>query len=353
MSSDDPRHGEREPPGVGGYVRRRLNQSAPGRAVRSMRDWLLIYGSRRLIALLLLLLVYATLFVFHLLWPFEIKTILTEEQTVKSLLQTLLSGDILLISIVVSINSLVVSQELTPIGDQHEQVVESWNFRKESEETIGDISPATPIMFVRQVCDFIQAELDTLREAADELDDELGAEIGTYVEKMDEYLDAIERNIMGASAGWFRPSLFAPRYDPAEELDQARRIQEVLEDRGRRTPPSHEVTVSFERLIEALQYLATAREYFKTIYYKREFSRLSRDLLYSGLPAIILLSYVLLAIDAETFPGTTFGIDNLFLFISLSYTVALSPFLILTGYVLRAALISENTMVTGGFIIER
>lgn len=88
------------------------------------------------------------------------------------------------------------------------------------------------------------------------------------------------------------------------------------------------------------------------MYYKREFSRLSRDLLYSGIPSVLLMTYVLLAIDANTFVGSTLLIPNIALFFSFAYVVALLPFFLLTSYVIRAAIIAEETVTAGAFTVE-
>lgn len=313
---------------------------------RQALDWMLIFGNRRMIAVLLLVGVYATFLILHALWPIRIQTLLTEEETIQGLLQTLLSGDVLLVSIVVSVNSLVVSQELTPIGDQHERVIESWNFREESERAIGDVSPATPAEFLRQIAAAIERELDELSEHTDEMDEDTSAEIDRLVEALRDHMQGVQGALLGAEDGWFKPELFTPALDPSEGIDRAMRLQERADD----FPDA--VETSLTDILQALQYFSTAREYFKTIYYKQEFSRLSRDLLYTGLPTILLLSYLLLAIRAEMFPGSTFGVNNLFLFFSLAYTAALAPFLVLTGYVLRTALIAEQTVSAGAFVVD-
>ena len=142
-------------------------------------------------------------------------------------------------------------------------------------------------------------------------------------------------------------ALFGPVYDPSGYIDDARTIR--LRHQSAFTD---DVDETMTDIISALQYFATAREYFKTVYYKREFSYLSRDLLYAGLPAILVISSVLLAMDANIFPGMTLGVSNLFLFFSLAYVVALAPFLVLTVYVLRAALITEKTVSAGAFILD-
>ncbi len=95
------------------------------------------------------------------------------------------------------------------------------------------------------------------------------------------------------------------------------------------------------------------REYFKTLYYKLELSDLSTTLLTVSLPAIIFITYVLLALDSGLFPDVTvFGYTPLTVFISFAYTIALAPYAVLTSYVLRAANVTNRTPEEGPFVLD-
>lgn len=310
------------------------------------KQWFLITGRRRSVALALFAFVFLALLAFSLLKPVDMQKLLTEQNTVQTLFNTLLSGIILLVSIVVSVNSLVVSQELTPIDRQHERVVESWNFREQAAERLGEsITPADPTDFLATLVEGIDAKLGDL-DTSESLSEQPREDIRQYVERTREEMGRTDDLLEGAEDVSFDVALFGPSYDPSVHIERARRLRgnhnEALPD---------DIDRSMQEVIAALQRFASAREYFKTVFYKREFSYLSRDLLYTGLPSILLISYLLLALDAEVFAGTTLGIANLFLFVTLMYAVALSPFIVLTAYVLRTAIIAEQTTASGGFII--
>ena len=312
------------------------------------KQWLYVSGDRRMVTASLLGFAYVVLLGLWFLDPVEIQSVLDETNTVQQLLNTLLSGAILLVSIVVSINSLVVSQELTPIGSQHERVVESWDFREEAAQAVGtDVSPAAPGEFLDTILGAIGRKLEDLDAVHEDLDSEARGQVADFVTETRKEID-LTRDILATDeyAG-VNVALFGPVYDPSSYIDDARAIRLRHESAF-----TDEVNATMTDIVSALQYFATAREYFKTVYYKREFSYLSRDLLYTGLPAILVISYVLLAVDAQFFPGTTLGVSNLFLFFSLAYVVALAPFLVLTAYVLRAAIIAEKTVSAGAFIME-
>lgn len=312
------------------------------------KQWLFVAGDRRVVTASLLAFVYLALVGLWLLNPVEMQSLITETNTVQQLLNTLLGGAILLISIVVSINSLVVSQELTPIGSQHERVVESWDFREQAAEAVGsEVSPAAPGKFLVTILEAVEREIAELDAASRDLDAEPREQVEEFVTDTRQGLEATRDVLSDENSATVDVTLFGPAYDLAEYIDVARTIrvehEEAFTDRA---------ADAIDGIISALQYFTTAREYFKTVFYKREFSYLSRDLLYAGLPAILVISYVVLALDAEALAGTLLGISRLYLFFSVAYVIALAPFLVLTSYVLRAAVIEEHTITTGAFIPE-
>ena len=310
--------------------------------------WLFIAGNRRVVTVSLLAFVYLALVALWLLNPVEMQLLLTETNTVQQLFNTLLGGAILLISIVVSINSLVVSQELTPIGSQHERIVESWDFREQAAEAVGSgVSPAAPGKFLMTILDAVERQLDALDSARRDLAPGPQETLGEFSADVRRGVESARTLLTTGGYATVSVSLFDPAYDPSEYIDAARTIRIEHEEAF-----SEESEAALNGIIAALQYFATAREYFKTVYYKREFSYLSRDLLYAGLPAILVISYVLLALDAEALTGSLLGVSRLYLFFSVAYVIALAPFLVLTSYVLRAAVIAEHTVTAGAFIIE-
>ena len=89
--------------------------------------------------------VFLFLLVAGVLWPFEMQDLLTETRAVQTLFNTLLSGTILLVSIVVSINSIVISQELGPLRSQYDRIDDTLAFQSEVEEfAAAGISPRNP-----------------------------------------------------------------------------------------------------------------------------------------------------------------------------------------------------------------
>jgi|AntDeeMinimDraft_4_1070355.scaffolds.fasta_scaffold00380_5 hypothetical protein len=323
--------------------------SRPGE--NRIQRWFLIEGRRPVVTVALLGVVFAILLAGSLLRPDQLRTLLTETNTVKTLFNTLLSGVILLVSIVVSINSVVLSQEIGDIEAQEERTSASLEFRRRIEESIeSDVTPARPAEFVRVVLYTILHKTNELQEvAADTADDEFQQHVEDLGKKISDDVNRA-RGILGdAQYGTFRVLLAGLNYDYAGQLHTVRYLKRTYGD-----DLTDEEVEAMDDIIDSLVFFTTGREYFKSLYYKRELAQLSSRLLYVSLPVIVFISYVLLAVDANQFPDTwVMGIPPLLLFVSLAYSVALAPYLVLTSYVLRASTVSLRTLAAGPFILRQ
>lgn len=106
-------------------------------------------------------------------------------------------------------------------------------------------------------------------------------------------------------------------------------------------------------LAEILPFFASGREYYTTLYFKRELRSLSSNLLVLSLPVIVFTSYVLLAIDAGLFPTlAAFGVQPRLLYIGLAFVVALSPYVLLSSYMLRIVTVSKHSLESTSFTLD-
>jgi hypothetical protein len=158
------------------------------------------------------------------------------------------------------------------------------------------------------------------------------------------------REILGdAKYGTFEVLLAGLNYNYAGQLHAVRYLKRTYGD-----DLSDDEMAALDDLIESIVFFTTGREYFKSLYYKRELAQLSSRLLYVSLPVIVFISYVILAVEAGQFPETSLlGISPLILFISMAYSIALAPYVVLTAYVIRVATISLWTLAAGPFILQR
>lgn len=327
----------------------------PGRSpfregVDAVVHWVLIDADRNLLTFLLAVGVFAVLVASGTIWPFEMRTLLTETRAVQTMFNTLLSGIILLVSIVVSITSVVLSQEVSSLGTQQRRIEDTLDFRESLEDSADTgVSPVHPTGFLSYILDSIQRTASDLRQRiAENPDAEFRDAATTYLDGVVERTDSI-RDGLDDTGEEAKDALFIGlAYDYSRHLYAAHRFSQEYDD-----SLSDAEVDAFQKLVSEFKFFAIGREYFKTLYIKSELGMLSKMLLYVSLPAIVFTSYVLLAIDAGLFP-TFFvpGIPRLLTFISFAFVVALSPFILLTAYVIRVVAVSERSLAVGPLVLS-
>ncbi|MFP8952868.1 hypothetical protein ACLI4Z_07850 [Natrialbaceae archaeon A-arb3/5] len=324
---------------------RRTNGSSGSKVKR----WILFEGDRKWVALALLATVFAVLLVLGGVWPIEYQDLLSETTMVQTVFNTLLSGTILLVSIVVSIAAVGISQELTSLGDQLERVETTIDFQERLEEhDIVDVSPGRPGQFTAVVLRSIQERANELQQLESGASAEYRDEVDRLRTDIHANTEAVLATLARVPNGSTDELLTGLDYDSSWQLYQSRRILTKYGDEL-----TAEERAVIEDILETLRTLMVCREYFKTLYYKLELSDLSTTLLTVSLPTIIFITYVLLALDAGVFPTVTvFGYTPLSVFISLAYTISLAPYTVLTSYVLRAATVTRLTPEEGPFVLD-
>lgn len=316
-----------------------------------IKRWVLLSGNRLAVTAVLLLAVFLTLMVLSLVRPVDMRRLVTETAAARTLFSSLLGGAILLVSIVVSINSTALSQEITDIEGQHQRIDAAINYRSDIEELIEhDVSPTQPAEFLSVILGAIARQTQTLADAAaDKSNDEFERLVDTFVDEVAADLEDARRTLRDAPTGSFEVLLAGLNYDYTGQLHAVRRFKREFEESY-----DEEEQELIENLIETLEFFATGREYFKSLYYERELAKLSSQLLYVALPVIVFTSYVLFAIDGGIIPDMSFyTISSHLIFISFAYTIALAPYVILTAYVVRLSSITLRTLASGPFIFQQ
>jgi len=315
-----------------------------------IRQWFLITGNRLLVAVVLLSVVFFSLFAWGMVRPLEMRTLLTETTTVQTLFNTMLSGIILLVSIVVSVNSIVLSQELTSLGQQQGRVESSLEFSRSIEEYVSDgVAPTTPPAFLEVLLETISDKTTELRDAcADVSDDALRADVDALVARIQRHIDEVDVQLKGESSGTADILLAGLSYDYSWQLYAVRQLRSKHADA---LPSDADDTI--EDLLDVLKHFATGRGYFKTLYYQQEFSNLSSALLYVSLPAIVFMSHFLLALDAAQIPDVqVLGVDPLMIYVIFAYTFALAPYIVFTAFLIRSTVVARRTLGAGPFVVR-
>jgi hypothetical protein len=294
--------------------------------------------------------VFAVLLLLAAFNPIGMRDLLNETNAAKTMFSSLLSGAILLVSIVVSINSVVLSQEITDIEDQHERIDASMEFHREIESFIeADITPARPADFLSAVLYAISEQTEELTEVAgDDGNDNFRHDLEEFAEQVASDIQHARETLSATTMGTFTVLLAGLNYNYSGQLHALRGLKYKYEDEI-----SDDSQEAIDELITTMKYVGTGREYFKSLYYKQELAKLSSRLLFVSLPVIVFTSYVILALDASLFPEVVFlRFSPLVLFVSLAYTVSLAPYILLTAYIVRSATITLRTLSSGPFILQ-
>lgn len=316
-----------------------------------LKRWFLLTGRRTSVMVALMGAVFVVLLVLALVRPIGMEDLLNETAAVRTLFSALLSGAILLVTIVVSINSITLSEEMTDIEDQRRRLDATLEYHRQVESFIqAPITPARPADFIYAVVFAISTQTTRLVELANEQNREAYDEdLDRFSHHVAEEIDVARDTLSGASLGSFQVLLAGLNFDFSGQLQAARGLRETYGD-----DLEEDELATIEDLIDTLKFIGTGREYFKSLYFKRELSKLSSHLLFVTLPVIVFTSYVILAMDPDFIPQVTvLGIPPLVLALAIAYTVALAPYILLTAYVVRVATVTLRTLAAGPFIFQR
>lgn len=324
-----------------------------GRHDLELGRWVLLEGHRLAVTAALLSVTFASIVLMGSIWTFEMRMLLTETAAVQTILNSFLSGIILLVSIVVSINSIVLSHDITSIDAQEQRIEGVIEFRRDIGGVTGSTAaPTDPNSFLKVMATVIKERAQSLESVGedleDDVDDSFGDDVSTYIDSVAATAEKLEAVVQQAHGGDLYALWLGLEADYGPLMNDMRNFTSTYQNEL-----SEDERGEFNDLMEMFEMFATGREYFKTLYYSQEISELSRTLLIFSLPSIIVTIWAILAIDAGLLPEFwIFGLSPLLLFVSLTFTVALLPFIILTSYMLRVATVSSRSSTAGPFVLR-
>ncbi|WP_435098133.1 hypothetical protein [Halorubrum sp. N11] len=311
--------------------------------------WVLLEANRLAVSGALLTFVFASLMIIGDIWTFEMQGVLTETPAVQTILSSLLSGIILLVSIVVSINSIVLSHDITSMDTQGRRIRGMVEFRQDIDR-MGESgkSPTDPASFLSLMASIISDRATALERTAAGSDEELTQDIQEYVDEIIKTVEPLGDQRRSASGAEFGILWLGLEADYGMYMDRSRTLRTAYE-----SDLSDTFGEELDELMEAFKLFATGKEYFKTLYYTQEVSQLSRTLLVISLPSILVTASAILAINAQILPSAwVFGLPPLMSFVATVFTVALAPFLVLTSYMLRLSTVAQHTAGAGPFSLK-
>ncbi|WP_227352718.1 hypothetical protein [Haladaptatus salinisoli] len=301
--------------------------------------WLLFRGDRLVVATGILLGIFAVNVVFGVTRLF----LLTNPARLMWMMNGVVNGILTLVTVVVAVNQLILSQEFGGVRNQKRQLEAVVEFREEVEEQIDPlVSPPETPAFLRELFLALADRVRSLERKCKGSD--VREEMEAYVRLFDRLNDQIAR-------------LDDPRADLfvvlAVILDYNDSIQQY-ETRRFRAKHDDALSDATERILDDIQSLLvqldTARQYFKMIFIQRELARLSRYILYTGVLSIVVSGLTIMSY--RSLPTTPLGYDALVVVVSLVVTVVLSPVAVLVSFILRVATVARRTAAFGYFVPE-
>lgn len=303
-----------------------------GRA-RSLWDWVVVRGDRRVVAAGLLA-AFGVLFgpVGHLV---TVGSRAPHETTVP-LVTTLLSGNFVLVSIVVSVNSVFVSGEQVPLGQQFGRIRDTAEFRRQLESVVeADHAPADTEAFLRLLTGDIVERGQRLQTDIPAADVDVRADLDAYLGRLGDATGELNDRLRDVD----RPLdvvLATMHFDYVQQVADLHRLRA---EHGDDLPAA--ATETLEEMLDLFEYFAVARAYSKSLYLRREFASLSTNLVYVAVPSIATTSFFLLHYSR---------LPSEHPLVVAVHVVALAPFALLAAYVVRVAAVSRRTGSPGHFV---
>lgn len=269
--------------------------------------------------------------------------------TAKTVFRAYIGAVITGVTLVVTLGQVVLSEELDPLGTQHEKMSGAMEFRRTVEQFFGTTSPPEPHEFLRR---FVETSADRVialsREVADNENAALCDEIDRLRADIEASADIVDDELKEAGFNAYRVIRAVLNYSYSWKIY---RVRQIHNEYGESLTDDEQEAL--DDLTNVLELFAAAREHFKTLYIREELVNLSQTILYLAVPALGVTIAAFIYLGGGSFPGTTLGIDNLVWVFSATLAFVSMPFLLLAAYFLRIATMTKRTLAIGPFVLRR
>ena len=309
---------------------------------RNRLVWWFVYGGDRLVVTAGLM--AAAFVVYFVLGIYNV--IFLPGNRLMWLLNGLVNGLLSLVTIVLTVNQLVLSEQFDSMGELYDRLEQMIDFREKVEGTTEtDVTPVQPGEFIAGLLATLSERAQELSENTAEYDDEeLADEIDEYATDLTEQTGQIHDEVEN-SEGTFAVLLSILDYNNSRHFYTARRLQTAYADSHAETTKT-----TLDEIRELFKQINTTRQYFKTVYLQRELSELSRMTVYTGIIATIVASVMILIYEDTS--TATLNPTVYYILLSGALVTIQSPLAVLFSYAVRAATISRKTAAFGPFIPE-
>lgn len=304
--------------------------------------WVLVDGDRLLVAAC----ISVGTFVFFLGLDWLGVISFANANSITRLASGMVAGTFSLVTLVVSINQLILSQEFTSAGAAEDRLEGVESFRSEVAKTIGDpVAPASPARILEELFASIHEGATALEDETDTLEGDTQEDVRRHVRAVESSTERALEILSGPGTETFDAVSVAVKYDVSRHLYTAKRLGQRHE--GALSRPARE---ALDQIVADLELFTVAREHIKTTYLQRELTRFSQLTILTGVPAIT--SALLIGFLYAGRTGAVIALPALPWVVSGLLAVVFVPLALLTTYILRTATITRRTVSIGPLVLE-
>lgn len=304
--------------------------------------WLLLTGNRLVVAVAMILGVAALFVAAGLL---DLATVTTPNRVMWYLNGTV-NGLLTLVPIAVGVNQIVLTHEFGSIKNLYERRQAVGEFRERVEErTDTPVSSPLPAEFFEVILDAIAENAASIRNEYEAAPDSSGGEVERYAQSVAEEAGASRDRLVETDPGMLDSLIVVLDYDDSVQYYETRRLNASPD-----TEFSEEVEERLDELEELFDELDAARQYIKTVVIERQLARLSRLLVYTGIPAVAIAALGIFTY--RDVAGVALSHGALVGLAGALVGLTLAPLAILSAYILRVSTIARRTAAFGPFLSD-
>lgn len=262
--------------------------------------------------------------------------------TVKTMFGSgVISGLFTLITVALTINQLISSRVFGSPNTLRDRYDGADRLRRSVEKvTGGSPGPVDTVAFISLLGDELERLAWTLENEAQEPPGDVPPMLSEYVSDLSQYAAGVSEVTRE-----MKPAVVMSTLAGSDYARFVSRTDELVSDHADELSEDAEETLGeIGRMLEAL---AISRQYFKTITIQQELAGVSRLVIYTGLPALLVAFYVTLVYRSD--PTTVVPPEVLSLVVAGAITVVTAPLVVLMVYILRIATIMRYTVSVGPF----
>ncbi|UTF52104.1 hypothetical protein [Natronosalvus rutilus] len=310
--------------------------------------WLLLEANRWIVASGLAFLIFFVFMIWGVMKPVSLYSTMQSSDMVETVFAGLVGAIITGTTLVVTINQLVLSQEIGSLGSQRSRMDVTMDFRQNTDSLLGTTTPANPAAYLSELIEVSEQRATALRKSLSETENEdLQEKVDTYVDDLLENADHALVRLEDSDFGTFDVISPALDYNYDRKMHDVRRLGMENED-----DLTNEQRGAFRDLLEALTMYGPVREYIKDLYIQWALVKLSRAILYAAVIALTVAGGMVVFVDPSTFSGTFLGIESVLWVVSAAFAISALPFLLFTSYILRLATLAKQTLSMGPLMLS-